>query len=108
MKTTENTEVLDALIRSGFPMAQKSQMFGKPCYKVNGKAFVCQFEQELVFKLPEDQVSQALVLTGGKLFDPSGSNRPMKAWVQVPHEAAGHHGFLANLAYHFLLSETSK
>ncbi len=63
--------------------SEKSQMFGKPCFKINGKAFVCFFQNEMVFKLAGDIHKEALTLAGSKLFDPSGSNRPMKEWVQV-------------------------
>lgn len=62
---------------------EESQMFGKPCFKVNKKAFVCFFQDEMVFKLEGEAHTEALSLAGSKLFDPSGKGRPMKAWVQV-------------------------
>lgn len=63
-------------------------MFGKPCFKIGGKAFICFFQNEMVFKLKQnsDSHSDALSLDGSKLFDPSGKNRPMKEWVQVPFD----------------------
>jgi hypothetical protein len=64
--------------------AEQSQMFGKPCFKIKGKAFVCLFENEMVFKLTGEAHSEALNLKGSQLFDPSGKKRPMKEWVQVP------------------------
>ena len=66
--------------------ATPSQMFGKPCFKVNGKAFVCFFKDEMVFKLTADVHLEALSLAGAQLFDPSGKKRAMKEWVQVPFE----------------------
>lgn len=63
--------------------ALESQLFGKPCYKINGKAFCCFFQDDMVFKLDGDAHSAALSLDGSQLFDPSGKKRPMKAWVQV-------------------------
>lgn len=63
--------------------AEQSQLFGKPCFKINGKAFVCFFQNEMVFKLSGDLHKEALSLDGSKLFDPSGKKRPMKEWVQV-------------------------
>ncbi|MCD6019938.1 MAG: hypothetical protein K0S53_3059 [Bacteroidetes bacterium] len=63
--------------------AEQSQMFGKPCFKVNGKAFVSFFENEMVFKLTGDAHKDALSLDGSQLFDPSGKKRPMKEWIQV-------------------------
>ncbi len=64
--------------------AEQSQMFGKPCFKVNGKAFCSFFEEEMVFKLEGKSHEEALTLKGARLFDPSGKKRPMKEWVQVP------------------------
>lgn len=66
--------------------ATENQMFGKPCFKLNSKAFLCFFQDEIVFKLEGDAHATAIGLTGAKLFDPSGKGRPMKAWVQVPYE----------------------
>jgi hypothetical protein len=63
--------------------AEQSQMFGKPCFKINGKAFICFFQEVMVFKLNGDAHQEALSLDGSQLFDPSGKNRPMKEWVQV-------------------------
>jgi hypothetical protein len=62
-----------------------SQMFGKPCFKVNGKAFICFFENCLVCKLEGMGHDSAMALKGTKLFDPSGKGRAMKEWVQVPY-----------------------
>lgn len=64
--------------------AEQSQLFGKPCFKIHGKAFVCFFKNEMVFKLTGDAYKDALSLDGSQLFDPSGKKRPMKEWVQVP------------------------
>ena len=58
-------------------------MFGKPCLKINGKAFACFFNGDMVFKLDSETHKKASALKGSKLFDPSGAGRPMKEWVQV-------------------------
>lgn len=68
--------------------AEAAQMFGKPCFKINGKAFICFFQEEMVFKLTGDIHQKALELDGAQLFDPSGKKRPMKEWVQVPFSHA--------------------
>lgn len=65
--------------------AEESQMFGKPCFKINGKAFTCFFENCMVFKLSGDTHAEAIKLKGAKLFDPSGKGRAMKEWVQMPY-----------------------
>jgi len=77
-------EQLYISIGLGLKDALQSQMFGKPCFKINGKAFISFFQNEIVFKLSGDAHKEALNLEGSKLFDPSGKNRPMKEWVQVP------------------------
>ncbi|UIR54668.1 hypothetical protein LZQ00_10310 [Sphingobacterium sp. SRCM116780] len=64
----------------------QSQMFGKPCFKIGNKAFVCFFQNEMVFKLSGDIHTEALRLDGSQLFDPSGKKRPMKEWVQVSYD----------------------
>ena len=64
--------------------AEQSQMFGKPCFKVQSKAFMCFYNGDMVFKLADKAHQEALSLDGSHLFDPSGKNRPMKEWVQVP------------------------
>ncbi len=65
---------------------EQSQMFGKPCFKIGGKAFICFFQNEMVFKLTGENHSHALRLDGSQLFDPSGKKRPMKEWVQVSYD----------------------
>jgi hypothetical protein len=62
----------------------QGQLFGKPCFKAGGKAFICFFQNAMIFKLGGDSHSEALSLDGTHLFDPSGKGRPMKEWVQVP------------------------
>jgi len=65
--------------------SENSQMFGKPCFKINKKAFVCFFQEAMVFKLTDEDHREALSLEGAILFDPSGKKRPMKEWVQLPY-----------------------
>ena len=65
-----------------------SQMFGKPCIKIKGKAFASFFQDDMVFKLTGDDHQMALSLKGAKLFDPSGKGRAMKEWVQVPFSSS--------------------
>ena len=64
--------------------AVDSQMFGKPCFKVKGKAFVSYFDNCMVFKLGGEAHRDALSLDGAMLFDPAKKGRPMKEWVQLP------------------------
>ncbi len=71
-------------IGTKIPGAEQSQMFGKPCFKINGKAFICFFQNEMVFKLKGETHQEALGFDGSRLFDPSGKGRAMKEWVQVP------------------------
>lgn len=74
------------LVGSQIEDAIKSQMFGKPCFKINKKAFTCFFKDSMVFKLNTEFHQDAISLDGSELFDPSGKNRPMKEWVQVPFD----------------------
>ena len=49
--------------------AEMSKMFGKPCIKINGKAFTCFFNGDMVFKLDTELHKNAIALKGSKLFD---------------------------------------
>ncbi len=68
----------------------KGQLFGKTCFKINQKAFVCFFKNEMVFKLNGEAHQEALSRDGAQLFDPSGKGRPMKEWVQLPYDYQEH------------------
>jgi hypothetical protein len=50
---------------------EQSQMFGKPCFKINGKVFICFFQNEMVFTLTGNIHQEALSLGSSQLFDPS-------------------------------------
>ncbi len=62
-----------------------SQLFGKPCLKSDGKAFACYFSGDMVFKVGRETADKLKDKFPGSVnFDPSGKNRPMKDWLQVP------------------------
>lgn len=67
--------------------AEMSQMFGKPCIKLNGKAFCCFFQEELVVKIGAEEANMLMKkYEGSQLFDPSGKKRAMKDWLQLPFD----------------------
>ncbi len=70
-------------------------MFGKPCFKTGGKAFICFYQKSMVFKLPLAAHQKAMALDGAVLFDPSGKGRAMKEWVQLSYD---HHQYWPELA----------
>lgn len=72
------------------PGVTRGAWFGMPCLKSNGKVFAGYDAQNgaMVFKLRGDAHTRALSLHGAHLFDPSGRGRPMKEWVELPHEHA--------------------
>ncbi len=65
-----------------------SQMFGKACLTVQGKAFIAQHKEAVVFKLSSPHHSKAIDLAGSVLWNPSGKGRPMKEWVALPVDQA--------------------
>jgi hypothetical protein len=67
-------------------LSHESQLFGKPCFKINGKPYISFFHNEMVFKLSGEIHKEALSLDGASLFDPSQKKRPMKEWVQLPFD----------------------
>ncbi|ASS48486.1 MAG: hypothetical protein A3D31_08000 [Candidatus Fluviicola riflensis] len=87
------------------PGAVESQLFGKPCFKVNGKAFISFFQHEMVFKLTGDTHKEALSLDGSQLFDPSGKKRPMKEWIQVSFHYQEHWQHFAQEALNYVSGE---
>lgn len=63
------------------------QMFGKPCLKIDGKAFAAFFQEQMVFKLGKEHITDFKAIYSGSVnWDPSGKGRPMKDWLQVPNE----------------------
>jgi hypothetical protein len=83
--STPQWEQLLADVREVCPDVTSGAMFGMPCAKVAGKAFMGSFDGGAVFKLDEPLRDQALALDGSTLFDPSGS-RPMREWLVVTVE----------------------
>lgn len=86
--------------------AEQSQLFGKPCFKINGKAFICFFKDNMVFKLKGDVHKEALSLDGSELFDPSGKKRPMKEWVQVHFDYSGKWAAYATSAFDYVKADS--
>lgn len=82
--------------------AEESQMFGKPCFKVNGKAFVSLFDKCMVFKLSGEAHTEALSLDGSEQFDPSKKGRLMKEWVQVSYDYHKQWPAFAKAAYQYV------
>lgn len=90
------------------PGGSRGQMFGMPVAKVNGKAFMGFFQESIILKLDSEPRKEALALAGTCLFDPMGSGRVMKEWVQVPFAHAPVWGTLANQARLYVLQLTGK
>jgi hypothetical protein len=83
--STPEWEQLLAETRELHADVMSGAMFGMPCAKLAGKAFMGSFDGGVVFKLDEPLRGQALALNGSMLFDPSGG-RPMREWVVVTVE----------------------
>jgi hypothetical protein len=98
-------EQLFYTLGQGLPNAEKSQMFGKPCFKIHKKAFVSFFENSTVFKLEGDKHKKAMALNMAKAFDPSGKNRPMKEWVQLSPDHTEQWEYFAKAAYDKVLKD---
>jgi hypothetical protein len=92
--STPQWERLLAELLELHPDVTPGAMFGMPCAKLAGKAFMGSFDGGVVFKLDEPVRGEALALDGSALFDPSGG-RPMREWVVV---AAAHEDRWSRLA----------
>lgn len=103
---TEEQQYFESIIEKT-KEASVSNMFGKPCGKINKKAFVSFFENEMVFKVGRDSIEKLIKkYDGAKNFDPSGKNRPMKDWIQVPYDYKKDWPKLSKLAVKFLTENT--
>jgi len=61
------------------------QMFGKPCLKTSNKAFASFFMEEMVFKLGrEKSIYIKKKYPDSVNWDPSGKEKRMKDWFQIP------------------------
>lgn len=82
------------------PDVQLGQMMGHPCIKAGGKIIASyQTKGSMVFKLPDEgEREKALALDGAGPFDPMGSGRVMKEWVDVPVAHAAKWAELADSA----------
>jgi len=82
---TENQQYFVELVGS-IGDAELGNLFGKQCGKINKKAFVAFYQDVMVFKLGKETVDKLKVkFVGSQNWDPSGKNRPMKDWLQVPN-----------------------
>ena len=84
--STKNHQYFEKIV-TATQDAALCNLFGKPCGKINKKAFVAFFEDEMVFKIGREEVELLLQkYEGSKRWDPSGKNRAMKDWIQVSGE----------------------
>ncbi len=81
---TENYKYFEKLI-SEVDQAEVKNMFGKPCGKINKKAFAAYYLDQMVFRIGSAEIEKLLIkYSGTQNWDPSGKSRPMKDWIQVP------------------------
>lgn len=74
--------VVEALLADGG--VSEGQMMGMAALKTAGKMFGGCLEGRLVVKIGRER-AQGLIASGRALpFDPSGRDRPMKDWAQLP------------------------
>ncbi|WP_000051777.1 hypothetical protein [Leptospira interrogans] len=61
--------------------------FGLTSLNLEGKPFAAFFVGSLVLKLGAEKIAEIISrYPGAKLFDPSGNNKAMKDWLQIPAE----------------------
>ncbi|MDV6235713.1 DUF773 domain-containing protein [Leptospira ellisii] len=83
--------------------------FGFSSLNLNGKPFAASYEGQLVLKLGAETIATLFSrYPGSKLFDPSGMNRAMKDWLQIPTEFSGDWLELAQKALSFAASQAPK
>jgi hypothetical protein len=81
-----NAEIFFSELINEIPNAKPGKMFGALCIKMpNGKSAAMFRKDNIVVKLPEEILQEAIGLKGARLFEPM-EGRPMKEWVQVPFD----------------------
>ncbi|EMK20629.1 hypothetical protein [Leptospira kirschneri] len=61
--------------------------FGLTSLNIEEKPFATFFEGSLALKLGAEKIAEIISrYPGAKLFDPSGNNKAMKDWLQIPAE----------------------
>jgi hypothetical protein len=95
---------LVGLIQWDFPDAVTGMLFSMPCVKIDGKAVFGVWEDDVVFRLPDEARDDALGLDGAHLFDVGGRRPPMRNWVVVPAEHGERWPALARAAVEWQLS----
>lgn len=63
---------------------EEVHLFGNKCLKVKGNAFLVLQDNKLMFKLTGNTHKEAMSQKGAVLWNPSGKNHFMKAWVAMP------------------------
>ena len=66
------------------PAVRTGKMFGHACLKTGRKMFACEYEGELLVKLPPERLEE-LKAQGARDFNPVG--RPMNGWILVAEPA---------------------
>jgi TfoX/Sxy family transcriptional regulator of competence genes len=66
------------------PAVRTGVMFGHKCLKTGRKMFACEYEGDLLVKLPPDRLDE-LRAQGAREFNPMG--RPMTGWILVAEPA---------------------
>ncbi|MFK7806401.1 MAG: hypothetical protein AB8F74_01245 [Saprospiraceae bacterium] len=84
--------------------AEVGQMFGKQCGKLNKKAFVAFYEEDMVFRIGREAIEELLTqYSSAQNWDPSGKGRAMKDWIQVPETFKGDWKQLTRSSADFLI-----
>jgi hypothetical protein len=77
------------------PAVRTGVMFGHRCLKTGRKMFACEYEGELMLKLPPDRLEE-LKREGARDFNPMG--RRMNGWILVAEPADDAVGVWLDLA----------
>jgi hypothetical protein len=83
------------------PLVTSGRMMTSFGLRIHNKIFAMSYRGALVVKLPRPRVEELVARGIGKNFDPGGTGRVMKEWVQVP-PGTGDWLALAAEAYRFV------
>ena len=86
MTTSLSAHLTELLERAteGLDGVTRKRMFGSEGFFVFGKVFALEWDDRLIFKLPDDATSREFAALGGVGWSPTPKSRPMTHWLIAP------------------------
>lgn len=86
MTTSLSAHLTELLERAteGLDGVTRKRMFGSEGFFVFGKVFALEWDDRLIFKLPDDATSRQFAALGAEGWSPTKKSKPMSHWLIAP------------------------